>query len=447
MRIKKVVLILIALFVVQGLISRAMFPTWQKEYSAGKGNVGIAQGLSADQLLASVSGLRQMVAGLLWVQSDTYFHEGQFDAILPLIRLITWLDPKQLEVYITGSWHIAYNFTDEQNRSDRRYIPLALALLDEGVKYNPDTYHLYHQTGWIYYHKIDDEYPEAVRWFERSVQMPDVLPALRSILANAYLKNGQLDEAVAWYRKLELEALEKVSQYKEGEDMGYDRIFADVYANNVNNNLIRMASRGVFARRDGVYDKYPYDTHNPVDLNFSVKIEVLQPKVLRISGTWGIPSTGARIRCVLRDADYVLAWKPAPQGLDFDIDRDKTYMQDQLYTQNRQFDRKIDMSRNPTMYPFKSDNYKIEFYFSPRSAPAHIQDKIGWDGEGMTDKRYYRTDLKDGYSVLFASFDIPRDMILRKGEYKHEAAIRSDGYVEIVPREHSDILERIPLRK
>ena len=111
--------VLVVLFLAQGIVSRAMFPTWVKNYSAH--NVGVAPGLSIDQLLASVAGLREMVAGILWIESDEYFHTGQFDAILPVIRLLTWLDPRQIEVYSTGAWHIGYNFTDEQNRSDRRY--------------------------------------------------------------------------------------------------------------------------------------------------------------------------------------------------------------------------------------------------------------------------------------------------------------------------------------
>src|SRR5688500_17069704 len=129
-----------ALFMGQGLVSRAMFPTWVKDYSSH--NVGVAPGLSIDQLLASVAGLREMVAGILWVQSDEYFHTGRFDAILPVIRLVTWLDPRQIEVYSTGAWHIGYNFTDEQNRSDRRYIPLALRLFEEGGQNNPSTHEL-----------------------------------------------------------------------------------------------------------------------------------------------------------------------------------------------------------------------------------------------------------------------------------------------------------------
>jgi len=433
------ILFIVALFLLQGAVSKVMFPIWKKNYSAG--NVGVTPGLTPDQLLASLSGLRQFVAGLLWVQADEYFDSGQFDAVLPMIRIVTWLDPRQIEVYSTGAWHIAYNFTDDQSRSDRRYIPLALRLVQEGIAQNPDTYRLYHEMGWLYYHKVDDDYEKAVRWFQESVKRPDVLPYLRSILSSAYLKAGRLDDAMKWYWEIEKFAEKK---FKETGDE-YMRILKDNMSQNLNNLLVRMASRGVFARRDGVYDKMPYDTHNPVDLNFTVKLEMIQPRVMRVTGTWGIPTTGARIRIVLREADYELKWDPAP-SLDFDFGKGRTYMQDSLYTLNSRFDRKIDMSRNPTMYPFKAEKYVIEFFYSPRMAPPHIQDKLGWDGEGMTDKRYLRTDIRPGVRCLYARFEVPRDFIEKRGSYKYSAVLKSPGYVDVVTRGEEDVIRRGSLR-
>ncbi len=413
------------LFILQGYYSQQiLFPQWYRLYSTH--NISFKAGLSVDQLLASLAGFRQMVAGILWVRSDQYFHAGQFDAILPLIRLVTWLDPRQMEVYATGAWHIAYNFTDEQNRSDRRYIPLALALLKEGVEHNPSSYRLFHETGWIYYHKVEDDFDKAAYWFEQAVQKPDILAGLKGLLGAAYLREARLDDALRWFWRLQNEA-----QVRFGATMEeMDRIGHDTIERRLDILLMRMSSRGVFGRRAGVYDKFPYDTHNPVDLNFSVKIAVVDRKVLRVTGNWGIPTTGARIRMVLRDADYNLKWEPAPEGLDFDIDRDRTYMQESLYTQNNYFDRKIDLSRNPPMYPLKSKDYIVEFYFSPRLAPHHIQDKTGWNGEGMTDKRYIQVEEKTGARVLRATFRMTRDMLLLQGPYADGVVITSPGYTE-----------------
>ncbi|MDQ2985955.1 MAG: hypothetical protein M3R13_04455 [Armatimonadota bacterium] len=421
---------LVALFLGQGLVSQAMFPTWVKNYSSH--NVGVAPGLSIDQLLASVAGLREMVAGILWVQSDEYFHTGQFDAILPVIRLVTWLDPRQIEVYSTGAWHIGYNFTDEQNRSDRRYIPLALQLLDEGVRNNPNTYELYYDTGWMYHQKIDDNHPAAVDWFKQALSKPDIetIPAIKSILSAAYIKNGQVEEALAHYWKLQQENQAEFDKTKNHEFWNRK----DTQEQNVDNTIVRMASRGYFAKQDGVYDKLPYETKNPIDLNFTVKLTTVDPKVMQVTGTWGVPATGARIRLVIRDAHYNLEWKPAG-SIDYEIDRDKTYLQELLYTQNGRFNQKLDMARNPTMYPFESEDVIVEFYFNPRSAPAHIQDRIGWNGEGMKDANFLNIEERPGTSILFAQFKLKRQDILQRGfsysspGYKEEGSSSEDDVI------------------
>jgi len=82
---------------------------------------------------ATLIGLKEVVAGLLWVRADEFFHSGNYAAVIPIVRIVTWLDPHQIDVYDTGAWHLSYNFTDSQERSDRRYIPASRALYREGT--------------------------------------------------------------------------------------------------------------------------------------------------------------------------------------------------------------------------------------------------------------------------------------------------------------------------
>src|SRR5688572_7220079 len=189
--------VILALFVAQGAIHTTLvYPRWKKDYSPNTGDFSGGTALDPDQLLFALVGLREFIAGILWVRADSFFDTGNYDAILPIIRLVTWLDPKQIDVYATGMWHVGYNFTDEEQRSDRRYLPSALALGKEGARQNPKTYEMYFETGWMWYHKIDDDYGKAVDWFERAHAIPDILPARRNLLVNAYLRNGQADKAL-----------------------------------------------------------------------------------------------------------------------------------------------------------------------------------------------------------------------------------------------------------
>src|SRR5690349_9477185 len=146
----------VVLLIGAGFMQRAIDPQ-RLEYHKGEGNSTIAySGLNNEFLLLPLLGFREAAAGLLWVRCDEFFHSGDYDAILPLVRLITWLDPHADNVYVTGAWHLAYNFTDSSERSDRRYIAPSQALLEEGIRNNMNISDIKFETGWQRYDKIKD---------------------------------------------------------------------------------------------------------------------------------------------------------------------------------------------------------------------------------------------------------------------------------------------------
>ena len=82
------------------------------------------------------------------------------------------------------------------------------------------------------------------------------------------------------------------------------------------------------------------------------------------------------------------------------------------------------------MYPFKAPRYKVMVWFcpnNPNDAPIQVQDRIGWLGEGMTDKKYLvvtnsTTPMPGevtpipGLRILEKTYTLTRDDILGKGE-------------------------------
>lgn len=420
-------MILLAVFFIGQFATARFFvyDRWKKDYMPKSGQLA-ATGLDPGQLLAALAGFREMVAGILWVRADSFFDTGNYDAILPIIRLVTWLDPHQIDVYATGMWHIGYNFTDEESRSDRRYIPSALALGKEGAEKNPNTYEMFFETGWMWYHKIDDDYEQAVKWFAEAHKRKDILPARRNLLGNAYQRNGQVQEAIDLMYKLYDEAQARV----KNEKVFQNQQIRDTIENNIDTLLVRMAQRGWLAqqRKDGSEKSPTYDVNPPFDVGFSARVTVEDPKVLRFEGTWNVLPVGTRVRAILRDADYPGA-KPA--GLDWDGQDDvnldppknRTFMMDQLFVKNRRFNRKVDLSKDPTQYPFTADKYVIEFYYNPRSSPPHIQDKFGWNGEGMTDKNFLNTEVRPGTRVVFATLELTRDQLLKRGEWRDKVPV------------------------
>jgi tetratricopeptide (TPR) repeat protein len=418
-------LALIGLFVFAqaGLQRGVIYERWKQDF-APKTSLTAGTGLAPDQLLFALAGFREMVAGILWVRADSFFETGNYDAILPIIRLVTILDPKQLDVYATGMWHIGYNFTDEEQRSDRRYIPSALALGKEGIRNNPETYEMFFETGWMWYHKIDDDYHQAVKYFQEAQERRDIQPARRNLLGMAFQRDGQIQKALDHYYQLYEEADRKFKR----DPMYQNRQNRDTIENNLDTMLVRMVQRGWIAQQEGRIDQGKYDTNPPFDVGFSAKVSVVDLRVLRIQGTWNVRPIGTRIRVVLRDAEYPNARLAAMDwdgnnDVNLDPPTDRTFMQDQLYVRDQAFNKKFDMSKDPTMYPFTSEKYVIEFFYSPRSAPPHIQDKFGWNGEGMTDANFLRTDVRPGQRVMYTSLELTKDQLLRRGEWQDRVPI------------------------
>ena len=158
-------------------------------------------------------------------------------------------------------------------------------------------------------------------------------------------------------------------------------------------------------------------------------------------------------------------------SVNLDPPRNLTYMQDQLFVRNRRFNRKVDMSKDPTMYPFLAKDYLIEFYYNPRSAPPHIQDKFGYSGEGFTDSNFtskdarkniklvaVKRDEKDNVTewreepipnaiqpVMYTSLKITQDQIRRKGEWVDKTpVIRTKNYKETVQGKDSADVIMVP---
>ncbi len=413
------------LFAFQGLLGHHyLHPQWVKNYAPKQ--QGLSANLNPDQLLAALAGFREMVAGILWVRADSFFDSGNYDAILPIIRLVTLLDSRQIDVYATGMWHIGYNFTDIENRSDRRYLPSALALGAEGSSKNPETYELFFETGWLWHHKIENTRGEQVEWWQKAAEREDMIPARKNLLASGFLRQGKPDRALDEYQRLldEAEAeLKKSNEYGNFQNR-------DTIERNLDTLMVRLSQRGFFRSNFQGEVGAKYDTDPPFDVGFSVKATVIESKVLQIEGTWNVLPVGTRVRVILRDADYPHAqmgtvdWDADATAVNLDPPTGITYMQDQLFVRNRRFNKRINMSADPTMYPFTKDKYILEFYYNPRLAPPHIQDKFSWNGEGMTDKNFLRTDIQPGVRLMYTSFEVSRDEILRRGEWRDKTPIR-----------------------
>jgi len=92
------------------------------------------------------------------------------------------------------------------------------------------------------------------------------------------------------------------------------------------------------------------------------------------------------------------------------------------------FSKKIDMSQDPDMYSFAAPKYTVTAWFNPSNpndCPTEVQDRIGWLGQGMTDKNYLdvsesvpgdTTQPIKGLRMIKKTFTLTRDDIIGTGE-------------------------------
>ena len=409
---RKVLLPAIAALLVGAMVMQSQIDPLAKQFHPESSNVAYAGGLNNEFMLLPLLGFREAAAGLLWVRCDEFFHSGDYDAILPLVRMITWLDPHADNVFVTGAWHLAYNFTDSSERSDWRYVGPAQRLLDEGITNNMNIPDIKFEKGWQNYDKIKD-YPVAAKAFQMAIDGPhgdgkgvkgtDDYPfaaPLKTlhILAHCYERMGRIPEALATWeqarKRTEMQMTMGERAGKETEDHSLKQMQA-AELHNYQETLQRYYNRYTTVKHDKVNpSKFPEvvepppasknQTPRPWDVALSGQIDVVRPHVLKISGIFNAGPDGARVNVWISD------WNYKPKGLgetlnSFDVDQDTTILHDSISVRGQKYSREMDMSKDPKMYSFVSDSYKVVLDYNTRQSSPHLLDRFGWSGEGITD--------------------------------------------------------------
>ena len=393
------------LLAVAGFMQAKIDPTAKKVRGDQTNTAKAFGGLNNEFLLLPLLGFREAAAGLLWVRCDEFFHSGDYDAILPMVRLITYLDPHADNVYVTGAWHLSYNFTDSSERSDRRYIVPAMTFLREGIANNMNIPDIKFELGWENYDKVKD-FAEAEKAFKMAVAGPkgdgtglpgtDDYPyaaplRMMHILAHTYEKQGRIPEAIdAWNKALARS--EKDMKDNKDPSKNYSlHSLRDAETHNRDQNIQRWRDRYTTTGHDdvnpsanpGVLGLAPGQPPKVWDLVFKPQIDVTRPKVFKVKGQINM-ADGGRIDVKLTDWDYVE--KPADQVQEkFSVDATQTILMDSIAIRKNHFEREMDMSKDPKMYNFSQKYYRIVLSFNPRTTSPHIQDRFGFNGEGMTD--------------------------------------------------------------
>ena len=330
-RRKLLILLVVVGFIAVGALQSVIDPVQLKMVRAAQPNAGskgreeLMVQLPGQFLVASFAGFREVIAGALWIRADTFFHSGRYHAIIPIVRLVTWLDPHNIDVYTTGAWHLDYNFVDQGQMSDKRYIPASVALLKEGIANNPNIWDLYFELGWTHYSKKIMDYDQAVRYLELACRYDGIDPNtgrkiprmafVDHVLAHCYERVGRFADAEREWKKCRKRALEGLTKAGKSDPMN-DTTDLQVIDRNLGLMLLRLGWRygdmkaykegleivkgrdgepPLFAKWavDGAEKDYarrvaandpPRDALKPLNTNFEVTWRKAGPKAILIKG-------------------------------------------------------------------------------------------------------------------------------------------------------------------
>jgi tetratricopeptide (TPR) repeat protein len=154
----------------------------QRKLSLLEGEIEWANPDVSANVGALVLGFRKLVADMLWLKVDEYWHLGLVERMLPMMQTVVALDPHFIEAYALGGWHLAYNVAIMfgSKEEQQKYIDQGIKFLEQGIKNNPRSSKLYAELGFtMYFRKLSDwekaayYLGEAVRfdhepWVERA---------------------------------------------------------------------------------------------------------------------------------------------------------------------------------------------------------------------------------------------------------------------------------------
>lgn len=147
---------------------------------------------------ALVLGFRKLVADMLWLKVDEFWHLGLASRMLPMMETVVALDPHFIEAYALGAWHLAYNVTVTVHSAEEKmkYIEQGIGLLEKGVKNNPRSAKLYSELGFtMYFIKMHD-------WEKSAYYMGEAIkhehePWMERVYAIALERMGEEEKSLA----------------------------------------------------------------------------------------------------------------------------------------------------------------------------------------------------------------------------------------------------------
>jgi tetratricopeptide (TPR) repeat protein len=157
-------------------------------------------------------GLESLAADIYWIRTVQYFgrklldsgrpassgasRDIRMDLLAPLLDTIVTLDSHYISAYRFGAMFLP-----------ERDMPAAIALLEKGIRENPNEWRLYQDIAYIYWQAGNSEagenradyYAKAAEWYEKGSQVPGAMWWMRDLAGYMKLQGGSREAAHAIY--------------------------------------------------------------------------------------------------------------------------------------------------------------------------------------------------------------------------------------------------------
>jgi tetratricopeptide (TPR) repeat protein len=144
-------------------------------------------------------GYSSLLADIYWTRAVQYFggrvqKSTHYELLDPLLEITTDLDPHLIVAYQDGSIFLAQQPTWGAGEPDK-----AVALLQKGIRNNPEYWRLYFTLGFVHYTDRHD-YKAAEQAFRKGSEVPGALPWMKVMAARMAEKGADLGTAFALWQ-------------------------------------------------------------------------------------------------------------------------------------------------------------------------------------------------------------------------------------------------------
>jgi tetratricopeptide (TPR) repeat protein len=157
--------------------------------------------LPSGKMLKRMSlGYSNLLADIYWTRAVQYFgshfdqRSTRYDLLNPLLEITTDLDPHLIPAYQTGSIFLSQEVPQGAGQPDK-----AVALVEKGIRENPEYWRLYFTLGFIHY--IDRrDYKAAEEAFKKGSEVPGALVWMKVMAARMAEHGGDIGTASALWK-------------------------------------------------------------------------------------------------------------------------------------------------------------------------------------------------------------------------------------------------------